>query len=139
MRANIPKEPKPPRAWQNLPQYQRKSIEEYCQSVAMRAAWETTQRDARIMLDLYTKMTCCILHDACGMTEEELLCFLGNHRQLFRRQQIKVADNTQLDYLNNRMAEIFPTSGFPQEFFDDMLGPLEAPGETKGETDERAD
>lgn len=128
MNANIPKPQKPPKAWQFLPPHQRKSIEEYCQSVAMSAAWETTQRDARIMLDLYTKMTVCILHDACGMNEEELLCFLGNHRQLFRRQRIKVADNTQLEYLNGRMAEIFPTSGFPQQFFDDMLGEVEAPG-----------
>jgi hypothetical protein len=128
MNANIPKQPKPPKAWQLLPMYQKKSIEKYCQDVALRAAWETTQRDARIMLDIYTKMVCCVLHDSCGMNEDELLCFLGNHRQLFRRQRIKVADNTQLDYLNGRMAEIFPTSGFPQQFFDDMLGEVEEPG-----------
>lgn len=120
MKANLPRAPK---AWQNLPEYQRKQIEAYALSIAR----DQNAKDGRIMLDLYTKMTCCILHDACGMTEEELLCFLGNHKQFFRRQTNMVADNTQLDYLNGRMAEIFPTSGFPQQFFDDMLGPVEAP------------
>lgn len=125
MRANIPKQPKPQRAWQNLPEYQRKQIEAYALGIAR----DQNEKDMRIILDLYTKMTCCILHDACHMTEEELLCFLGNHKQFFRRQTHMVADNTQLDYLNGRMAEIFPTSGFPQQFFDDMLGAVEAPGE----------
>lgn len=128
MKANIPKAPKPPRAWQTLPAYQQKQIEAYALSIAR----EQNEKDARIILDLYTKMTVCILHDACGMTEEELLCFLGCHKQFFRRQCNMVADNTQLEYLNGRMAEIFPTSGFPQEFFDDMLGAVEAPGEMKG-------
>ena len=36
-------------------------------------------------------------------------------------------EGTQLDYFNKRMAEIFPTSGFPQQFFDDMLGAVEEP------------
>lgn len=118
MRANVP------RPWENLPPAQRKRIEEYALGIARKQ----NEKDGRIMLDLYTKMTCCILHDACGMTEEDLLCFLGNHKQFFRRQRIMVSDNTQLDYLNGRMAEIFPTSGFPQQFFDDMLGAVEAPG-----------
>ena len=46
MKANTPK------AWQALPQAQRKQIEEYCRNVALEAARETTERDARIMLDL---------------------------------------------------------------------------------------
>lgn len=119
MNALIPREP---RAFQQLPQSQRKAITEYCNTVALNAAKETIERDARTILDLYIKMACCILHDAFHMTEEELICFLGNHRQFFRRQIKLVADDTQIEYLNGRMAEIFPTDGFPQEFFDNMLG-----------------
>lgn len=122
MKANIP------RAWQNLPPAQRRNIEEYCQRVAREAAIETTQKDARIMLDLYIKMVCVTLHDAFGFGEKRLTMFIGNHRRLFNRQRRMVQDNTQIDYLNQRMAEIFKKNGFPQQFFDDMLGAVEAPG-----------
>lgn len=126
MRANLPKAPK---AWQNLPPAQRKQIEEYALGIAR----DQMERDGRIMLDLYIKMVCLTLHDAFGFGEKRLTMFLGNHKRLFHRQRRMVADNTQLDYLNGRMAEIFKKSGFPQQFFDDMLGAVEAPGETKGE------
>lgn len=126
MRANLPKAPKP---WQNLPPAQRKQIEEYSLGIAR----DQMERDGRIMLDLYIKMVCLTLHDAFGFGEKRLTMFLGNHKRLFHRQRRMVADNTQLDYINGRMAEIFKKSGFPQQFFDDMLGAVEAPGEMKGE------
>ena len=134
MKANIPKQPAPPKPWQNLPPHQRKQITDYALGIAN----DQLNKDTRLMLDLYIKMDCCILHDACGMTEEELLCFLGSHKQFFRRQMKMVADDTQIQYLNDRMAEIFPTNGFPQQFFDGMFGEVELPGgEEKEVTDER--
>ena len=86
---------------------------------------ETTQKDARIMLDLYIKMVCVTLHDAFGFGERRLIRFLGNHRRLFDRQMRMVKAGTQLEWLDKRMAEIFHKDGFPQEFFDKMLGPVE--------------
>lgn len=120
MRANVPK---PPRPWERLLSSQRKVIEDYARSIAM----EQEEKDMRIMLDLYTKMTVCVLHDAHGMTEDDLMCFLGNHKRLFQRHAKMVREGTQLEYFNKRMAEIFPTSGFPQKFFDDMLGEVDSP------------
>lgn len=119
MKPNIPK------AYQTLPAAQRKKIEEYCRSVALEAARETTERDARIMLDIYIKMVCVTLHDAFGFGEKRLTYFLGNHKRLFQRQRKMVQNDTQLEYLNKRMAEIFKKNGFPQQFFDNMLGPIE--------------
>ena len=119
MRANIPK------PWQSLPPAQRKKIEEYAQSVAR----DQTERDARIMLDLYIKMVCLTLHDAFGFGEKRLTYFLGNHKRLFLKQVKMVKSNTQIEYLDRRMAEIFRKDGFPQEFFDRMLGPAEAENE----------
>ena len=77
------------------------------------------------MLDLYIKMVCVTLHDAFGFGEKRLNMFLGNHRRLFSKQQRMVKNNTQIEYLNKRMTEIFRKDGFPQSFFDDMLGKLE--------------
>lgn len=119
MKPNIPK------AYQTLPPAQRKKIEAYCRSVALEAARETTEKDARIMLDIYIKMVCVTLHDAFGFGEKRLTYFLGNHKRLFQRQRKMVKNDTQLDYLNKRMAEIFKKNGFPQQFFDNMLGPVE--------------
>lgn len=130
MRANIP------RPWQNLPPAQRKSIEAY----ALKVAREQNEKDGRIMLDLYIKMVCVTLHDAFGFGEKRLTMFIGNHRRLFNRQRRMVQDNTQIEYLNRRMDEIFKKNGFPKQFFDDMLGAVEVPsGDQEGATDERAD
>jgi hypothetical protein len=126
MKANVP------RAWENLPHAQRKRIEEY----ALKIAREQNEKDGRIMLDLYIKMVCVTLHDAFGFGEKRLTMFIGNHRRLFKRQCRMVQDNTQIEYLNQRMAEIFKKNGFPQHFFDEMLGAVEDPsGDQEGETD----
>lgn len=73
------------------------------------------------------------LHDAFGFGEKRLTYFLGNHKRLFYRQKRMVQDGTQLEYLDKRMAEIFRKNGFPQEFFDKMLGEVEAPTEENQE------
>jgi hypothetical protein len=55
------------------------------------------------------------------MDEEQLTLFLGNHKRVFARQARRIREMEQIEYLNARMAEIFPKSGFPQEFFDKMF------------------
>ena len=73
MRVNIP------RSWQSLPYAQRKKIEEYLREVVVKEI----EKDTRIMLDIYIKMVCVVLHDALGFGEKRLNMFLGNHRRLF--------------------------------------------------------
>lgn len=117
---------RPPKEYKDLSPAQRKRIEDYCRRVAFQAARETTERDARIMLDIYTKFTCLLLHEVFGFGEKRLTLFLGNHRQLFFEQEKKVKNGTQLEYLDGEMAKIFRKNGFPQNFFDKMLGPVES-------------
>lgn len=123
MKARIPK------TLESLSASQRKRINDYCKSVALEAAQETVERDGRIMLDLYIKMVCLTLHDVFGFGEKRLLLFLGNHRQLFFDQKEMVENNTQVEYLNAEMAKIFRKNGFPEKFFEKMLGPVEEHGE----------
>ena len=54
--------------------------------------------------------------------EEKLMIFLGNHKRTFARQARRIREQDQIQYLNDRMTDIFPKSGFPQEFFDRMFG-----------------
>lgn len=119
MKARVPK------AWEQLPSSQRDQIVEHARKVAMDVAREQTEKDGRIMLDLYMKMVCLTLHDAFGFGEKRLNMFLGNHKRLFHRQRRMVQNGTQLEYLDRRMAEIFRKNGFPQSFFDEMLGEVE--------------
>lgn len=118
-----------PKVWESLPASQRQKIEEYCRGVALEAARESTERDGRIMLDLYIKMVCWTLHEVFGFGEKRLTYFLVNHSNLFRDQRSRVQDGTQVDFLNKQMAGIFRKHGFPQRMFDKMLGPVEAPEE----------
>lgn len=120
MKANIPK------GWHRLPPKEKEAISDYLQKVA----FEQREKDMRIMLDLYIKMVCVTLHDAFGFGEKRLMMFLGNHKRLFHRQSKMVKDGSQIEYLDRRMAEIFKKGGFPEGFFEKLIGPVE-----KGEDD----
>ena len=87
---------------------------------------ELLERNMRIMLDLYLKMACVTMYDDCGMSEEEIYLFLAHHRKQFNEQIKLVRAEEQIEYLNRRMKEIFKERGFPQEFFDKMLGSVES-------------
>lgn len=93
------------------------------------------ERDGRIMLDLYMKMTCVTMYDKLQMTEDEIYLFLGHHRELFHDQVKRVRSGEQVDYLNRRMEEIFKTKGFPQGFFDKLLGKVEPDTNVGGKTE----
>ena len=110
--------PNVPRSWLSLPKKEQKAIEDYVKGVAEKEV----AREARIILELYIKMVCVVLHDAFGFGEKRLNYFLGNHRMLFKRQFKMVKNDTQIAYLNERMIEIFRKDGFPSEFLDGLLG-----------------
>lgn len=114
-----------PKDYASLSGAQRKRIDDYIKNVAFEAARETTERDGRIMLDLYIKMVCWTLHEVFGFGEKRLVFFLVNHTNLFRDQQKRVKNGTQVDFLNAEMAKIFRKNGFPQKIFDKMLGEVE--------------
>lgn len=110
-------------------------IEKYYDDFYRGEYTKALERDGRIMLDLYMKMSCVTLYDKMGMTEDEIYLFLGHHRELFFDQVKKVRSGEQVDYLNRRMEEIFKTKGFPQDFFDKMLSKTESVSESQGETE----
>lgn len=119
MKARIPKE------YDDLNPKQKERLKQYCIEVATKAAQKQEEHDCRIILDLYMKMVCCVLHDAFGFGEKRLTYFIGNHRRLFNRQNRLVNKGQQLEYLNKRMSEIFKKDGFPQEFIDDIIGKVD--------------
>jgi hypothetical protein len=120
MKCNLPRE------WEQLsPSSQKRVAEAYDRQL---------EQNMNVMLDIFLKMSCCVLHDSKGMSEEELYAYLGNYRQIFRRHQNHVRAGTQLEELDRRMREIFQTSGYPDEFFKSMIHAWEV--ETN---DQRAD
>ena len=115
-----------PKAYKQLHYDDQQDLKKFTQDVALEAAEKMLERDARIMLDIYMKMVCVMLHDMPdGWGEKRLRMFLGNHKRVFARQFKLVERGEQLKYLNGRMAEIFKKDGFPQKFIDDLLGEVE--------------
>ena len=126
MKARVPKE------WDTLSAGQQKRLKDYLTQVATEAALKQEEQDCKIILDLYMKMVCCVLHDAFGFGEKRLTMFLANHRRLFNRQARLVAKDEQSKYLNQRMSEIFK-KGFPQEFLDNLIGSISLVDPSTGE------
>ena len=99
----------------------RKRVEEF----ALEVANEQLNKDMRVVLDLYIKMVCLTLHETFGFGEKRLDTFLAQHKALFIEQQRLVNAGTQLEVIDERIGKIFRRHGFPQYFFDKMLGPVE--------------
>jgi hypothetical protein len=115
MKARIPRE------YESLNPAQKERLKQYCIDVAAEAALKQEEHDCRVILDLYMKQACCILHDAFGFGEKRLTYFIANHKRMFDRQNRLVVKGGQTKYLNARMAEIFKKEGFPQEFLDGLI------------------
>lgn len=116
---------KVPRDYHQMSPAQKKRIEDYIVEMATEAARKQEEHDCRVVLDLYMKMMCCVLHDAFGFGEKRLTRFIGNHKRVFARQNKLVTRGEQIGYLDRRMAEIFPKDGFPQKFIDEIVGEVE--------------
>lgn len=116
---------KVPRDYHQMSQSQKKRIENYIVEMATEAARKQEEHDCRIILDLYMKMVCCMLHDSFGFGEKRLNYFMGNHKRVFARQNKLVTRGEQLAYLDKRMNEIFKKNGFPQQFINDIVGEVE--------------
>ncbi len=114
-----------PKAYKQLPHKDRENLKKFTQDVALEAAEMMLEKDSRVMLDIYMKMACLVLHDAFGFGEQRLRAYIGNHKRLFHRQAKLVQRGEQLQYLNERMAQIFRKDGFPQKFIDDLLGEVD--------------
>ena len=110
-----------PKAWHELKKSDQDKLTEWAKAIAFEAAEAQFKKDMRTAFDGYIKMACVVLHDAMGMDEEQLMIFLGNHKRTFARQARRIREQDQIQYLNDRMTDIFPESGFPQEFFDKMF------------------
>ena len=119
MKAKIPK------GYKDLSRKQQEAIKGYIVEIATEAARKQEEHDCRIILDLYIKMVCCVLHDAFGFGEKRLTHFICLHRRLFAKQNKLVTKGEQLEYLDKRMNEIFNKDGFPQKFVDSLIGDIE--------------
>ena len=117
--------PRPPRSYEQLPKAQQDRIQEYIVECATEAAMRQEEKDVRLVLDLYIKMFCYMLHDTEGLGKKRLTRVLYNHKRMFKGQNRLVTRGEQLDYLNKRMEEIFGKDGFPNEIIDSILGEVE--------------
>lgn len=117
---------KVPKSYKQLSHTDQQDLKKFTQEVALEASEKMLERNARIMLEIYMKMVCVMLHDMPnGYGEKRLRVFLAGHKRVFARQFRLVERGEQLQYLNKRMDEIFKKDGFPQNFINDLLGEVD--------------
>lgn len=121
MKANLP------RSWHRLPPSERQRI--------LDAADEQMNRNVNIILDIYLKMSCQVLHEAFGFGEKRLNMYLGNYRRIFRENRRNVRDGVQIYELDRKMRKIFRKSGYPDHFFKAMIEGWETETNKEGPDD----
>ena len=94
---------------------------------------EQVSKNCTIMLDIYLKMSCLVLHDAFGFGEKRLNCYLGNYRRLFKKHAKLVRNGEQIEFLDKRMREIFKQNGYPDEFFRTIVDGWDIDTNNKGD------
>lgn len=107
MKANMP------RSYNSLSPFEKKRIEENVDA--------QYNKDVMIILDIYLKMSCLVLHDAFGFGEKRLTMYLGNYRRLFNKHARLVKRGQQLEQLDKDMQRIFRKSGYPDDFFKSIF------------------
>ena len=118
MKANLP------RPWHRLPPREKDLI--------LKAADEQMNRNINIILDIYLKMSCQVLHEAFGFGEKRLNMYLGNYKRIFRENRRNVRDGVQIFELDKKMRKVFRKNGYPDDFFKGMIDGWDI--ETKGDT-----
>lgn len=122
MNALIPKKPK---EYKDLSPRQQERIQEYIVELVKEATLKQVIAECKSWLETDLKRSCCILYDCFGFREKRLNYFLANHRRVCNRENKLVTRGELTEYLDKRMAEIFPKNGFPQEFIDSIIGEIE--------------
>ena len=120
MKANIP------RSFNSLSPSDKRRIEQL--------KTEEINRSAMIMLDIFLKMSCKVLHEVFGYGEKRLTYYLGTYRRIFARQVKMVKAGTQIEELDREMRKIFRRDGYPDEFFKMIFADWTVNTTIKGDT-----
>ena len=88
---------------------------------AKNLASEQLNKDVMIILDIFLKISCSILHNAFKYGEDRCTQYLGCFRREFGRQLRYVREGRQSEVLDERMRQIFRRGGYPDEFFQAMF------------------
>lgn len=107
-----------PQSYLNLPQHEKKAIEQMVQDEVNRILSE----EEVTLFTQYTKMLCIVLHDyePDSFGEHRLTRVIGNFRMLHRKfRKVKTAKEIN-EALEKEMDRIFKKNGFPQDYVENL-------------------
>lgn len=113
MNCNIPKPKKPPKSWEQLPQRDKDIISQVYTDLLN----EQRDKDIQVVQEVMIKLGCIILNEM-GLDELELIKYVALWTRTYRR--IEREKLRQTEWLDEQMAQCFPTQGFPQDRIDNM-------------------
>lgn len=115
MKCNIPKPPKLPKSWHQLPQYEKDLINQ----AMTEEAYKLADRQLAETQEIWIKLACINLRNG-GATEEDLLQFIAGWKRIYRRNERIETKEEQTAWLAEEMEKCFPTCGFPQIRIDEL-------------------
>ena len=84
-----------PISYLNLPKHEKKAVDDYAKSEAMRMYHETLDKEEINLFVQFVKIVCVILHDYFGWGEKRLTYLIGCFRMLHRKfKKMKTAKET---------------------------------------------
>lgn len=117
--------PKPPKPYERLPYSQQEQIKEYATEIGIEIAKQRETAYSRQCLGINMKTSVIALHEAFGMSADELIQFIGNYKRIWKYHNRLLEKGITENYLDDRITEIFGENGFPKDFVDDLLSQVE--------------
>lgn len=116
MKCNIPKPPKLPKSWHQLPQYEKDIINK----ALSEHAWKVADLQLAETQEIWIKLACILLHNNHGFDEEEMMQFIAEWKRIYGRNARIETKEEQTAWLEEEMKKCFPTCGFPQIRIDEL-------------------
>lgn len=115
MKCNMPKQPKLPKTFYRLPDYEQKSLTEAMNEHAYHLA-DLQLAEAQ---EIWIKLDCINLREQ-GATEEDLMRYIAGWKRVYARNARIKTKEEQTAWLEEEMKKCFPTCGFPQIRIDEL-------------------
>ena len=112
MKANYSRKYEEPNSFLNLPNSEKRLINEYFNKVLNEEVDKSNAQFQRLML----KVTCCILHESFNWNEEEIMMFLGNWGREVRINRRDIAKKCVEQHLDERLSFM----EWPTEFLENL-------------------
>lgn len=105
-----------PKSFMQLPQHEKDIINQ----TLTEEVEKRVNKDMAMLQKLWLQFACVVLHKNFGFGKKRALLFLGNWREMYRKNNKFANEAEQTAFLQAEMDKIFGKDGYPTQYIDKL-------------------